>query len=113
MSQTSATFDCGLDLHVSAHTDAIEVNITCSAAAERRPAAQLPPPPAAFSRQQSLAAGICKARTTSYQDVRSLDFIQCARRNVFEEIFGSELCPVANMEHEVGLWAAVEDVFLQ
>ena len=83
------------------------------AAAGRRPLPQLPPPPISFTRRQPSAAVVCKPAVTPRQARQIRQFIQSARRNLFEEILESDIFPVESVDGQPGLWAAVENIFLQ
>ena len=72
---------------------------------------QCPPPPCKFYKRK---AGSRCASTECYQVPRSdPGCIQSIKRNICEQIYASELCPVNGEKEQEDLWASLNHIFLQ
>ena len=90
----------------AAHSDAYALDC----AALRRPEiiAARPPAPSKFTRRQTRT----RCEETSQVARSDLSCIQAVRRQICEQIYDSELCPVMGTPEQEDLWASL-DTFMQ
>ena len=90
----------------AAHSDASAID--CAALRRLEIIAAHPPAPSKFTRRQARTS--CEA--TSQAPRSDLSCIQAMRRQICEQIYVSELCPVMGTPEQEGLWASL-DTFMQ
>ena len=75
-------------------------------------AAARPPAPSKFNRRQTRSS-ICEAKPLQQVARSDLGCIKAMRRQICEQIYDSELCPVTGEPEQEDLWASLDGMFMQ
>ncbi len=75
----------------------------------------VPPPPLAFRKRRGASAVRPELQLLARRTDSEVACIQSLRRNVCEQIYATDLCPVGSTKAEKNLWAAalIESIFLE